>query len=360
VTAHVASGVDLDLLGDPVELTAALVDIPSVSGDERALADAVEAALRAQAPHLAVDRDGDAVVARTQLGRRERVVVAGHLDTVPTAGNLPSRRDGDRLQGCGTSDMKAGVAVALHLAATLPEPAYDVTWLYYDNEEVEAARNGLGRIERNHPDWLAGDLAVLMEPTDGAVEAGCQGTLRVAVTLRGRRAHSARAWLGDNAVHAAGPVLERLRTHVPRQVEIDGCLYREGLQAVCVEGGVAGNVVPDLATVTVNHRFAPDRTPAEALEHVRDVLSGYDVELLDSAAGALPGLGAPAAQAFVAATGRPPVAKLGWTDVSRFSALGLPALNYGPGDPLLAHTREESVLVARIVEAADVLASYLS
>ena len=349
----------LDLRGDPVALTAALTNVPSVSGAEGPLADLVEAALRAQAPHLRLDRDGDALVARTSLGRPQRVVVAGHLDTVPAAGNLPSRRDGGRLYGCGTSDMKAGVAVALHLAATVADPAYDVTWLFYDHEEVEAARNGLGRLERGHPDWLAGDLAVLMEPTDGAVEAGCQGTLRVAATLRGRRAHTARAWLGDNAVHAAGPLLERLRTHRAREVEIDGCRFREGLQAVDVRGGVAGNVVPDVCTVTVNHRFAPDRSPAQALAHVREVLSGYDVELLDVAAGALPGLAAPAAARFVAATGRTPVAKLGWTDVSRFSARGMAALNYGPGDPNVAHTSEESVDVARITEAVAVLGAYL-
>ncbi len=349
----------LDLAGDPVALTAALVDVPSVSGAETALADLVEAALSAY-PHLTVDRDGDAVVARTTFGRPERVVVAGHLDTVPVAGNLPSRRAGGLLYGCGASDMKAGVAVALHLAATVTAPTRDVTWVCYDHEEVEAPLNGLGRLQRRHPEWLAADLAVLMEPTDGAVEAGCQGTLRVRVTVPGRRAHTARAWLGVNAVHAAGPLLERLRLHVPRDVTIDGCDFREGLQAVRIEGGVAGNVVPDLCTVVVNHRFAPDRSEADALAHVREVLDGYAVELVDSAPGALPGLAAPAAAAFVASTGRPPAAKLGWTDVSRFSALGIPAVNYGPGDALLAHTVDEHVRVDRIGAAVALLRGYLT
>jgi succinyl-diaminopimelate desuccinylase len=348
----------LDLAGDPVALTAALVDVPSVSGDERKLADAVEAALRAL-PHLDVVRDGDAVLARTHLRRERRVLLAGHLDTVPVADNLPSRRDGGLLFGCGTSDMKAGDAVFLHLAATLPEPRHDLTLVFYDCEEVEAARNGLGRIERELPDWLAADLALLGEPTDGLVEAGCQGTLRVEVRTQGRRAHSARSWLGDNAVHRAAEVLNRLAAYQARRVAVDGCEYREGLQAVHIAGGVAGNVVPDECVVTVNFRFAPDRNLAEAETHVREVFAGYDLTVTDGSPGALPGLAAPAAQEFLAATGATPRAKYGWTDVSRFAALGIPALNYGPGDPNLAHTREEHVAVERIADSVDVLRRFL-
>jgi succinyl-diaminopimelate desuccinylase len=348
----------LDLAADPVELTAALVDVPSVSGDEARLADLVEEALRAL-PHLRVDRDGDAVVARTSLGRDRRVLLAGHLDTVPIADNVPSRRDGDRLHGCGTSDMKSGDAVLLHLAATLREPAYDVTYVLYDNEEVEASRNGLGRLVRAHRDWLEADLAVLLEPTDGQVEAGCQGTLRVRVDVPGRRAHSARGWLGENAVHATAPLLARLAAYEARSVDIDGCVYREGLNAVRIEGGVAGNVVPDLCTVTVNFRFAPDRTEEQAAQHVREVLDGYALEVVDSAPGALPGLQQPAARHFVEAVGERPVAKFGWTDVARFAQLGIPAVNFGPGDPNLAHTREESVEVALVGRCTDVLRRYL-
>ena len=349
----------LDLAGDPVALTAALVDVPSVSGDEGALTDLVAAAL-AELPHLSVERAGNNLVARTSLGRARRVLLAGHLDTVPLADNLPSRREGELLFGCGTSDMKSGDAVLLHLAATVTDPAYDLTFVLYDNEEVQAARNGLGQLARDHRDWLQADLAVLMEPTDGAVEAGCQGTLRVDITLSGRRAHSARSWLGDNAVHAAAPVLTALQDYRPRSVEIDGCTYREGLQAVRIDGGHAGNVVPDGCTVTVNFRFAPDRCEAEAFEHVRTVFAGYDVRLTDSSPGALPGLDAPAAAHFVQAVGRAPVAKYGWTDVARFAGLGIPALNYGPGDPNLAHTRDESVRVSRIGEAVELLRGYLS
>jgi succinyl-diaminopimelate desuccinylase len=340
-------------------LTASIVDVPSPSGGETRLADEVEAMLRRQ-PHLAVERDGDAVMARTNHGAGQRVVIAGHLDTVPVADNLPSRRDGDRLYGCGTSDMKAGIAVMLRLAASVVEPRHDVTWLFYDNEETDAAHNGLGRVLRNAADWLTADLAILMEPTANRVEAGCQGTLRVLVVAHGRRAHSARSWLGNNAIHAAAEVLTRLSSYEARLVTIDGCEYREGLNAVRIEGGVSGNVIPDRCTIAVNHRFAPDRTEAEALAHVQDLLAPFECVLTDSAPAAMPRLGEPAAADFLAAIGGAPQAKLGWTDVSRFASLGIPAVNFGPGDPNLAHTREEHVEVPRIGECERMLRGYLT
>lgn len=350
---------ELDLTMDPAELTVALCDIESVSGNEALLADTVERALLS-IPHLQVDRDGDTVVARTQLGRDQRVVVAGHLDTVPLGGNLPCRVEQGRIHGCGTTDMKSGVAVALRLAAHLPEPNRDVTYVFYDNEEVEAEKNGLGRVSRNSPEWLAGDFAVLMEPTNATVEAGCQGTLRADVVLRGHRAHSARSWLGSNAVHAAGEVLQRLSAYQPAEVEIDGLVYREGLNAVGITGGVAGNVIPDECRVTVNYRFAPHRSEAEAADVVRRVLAGFEVEVSDSAPGALPGLSHPAAAAFVSMVGREPQPKFGWTDVSRFSALGVPAVNYGPGDPSVAHQREEYCDIAPILECEEKMLAWLS
>jgi len=348
---------DLDQPGDA--LTAALVDIPSVSGAEQHLADEVEAALRPLS-HLTVARDGDAVLARTALDRLARVVLAGHLDTVPIADNVPSRQHGDRLYGCGTTDMKSGVAVMLRLAAHVPAPTRDVSYLFYDNEEAEADRNGLGRIARRARDWLDADLAVLMEPTSAKVEAGCQGTLRALVLVPGRRSHSARSWLGDNAIHLSGAVLDRLAAYRGRRVEIDGMEYREGLNAVRIEGGVAGNVVPDRCTVTVNFRFAPDRTEEQALAHVQEVLGPYECVLTDSAPAAPPGLTAPAVAEFVRAVDQQPVAKYGWTDVARFFQLGIPAINYGPGNPELAHTREEYVEIPRIAECERLLRGYLS
>ena len=350
----------LDLTADAVTLTRQLVDIESVSRNEQAIADLVEAALRAL-PHLTVVRRGHTVVARTSLGRTSRVVLAGHLDTVPVNANLPSRLDETAgiLHGLGTCDMKGGDAVMLHVAATVPEPRHDLTFVFYDCEEIEAARNGLGRVEREEPDWLAGDLAIVCEPSNAAVEAGCQGTMRVELRTTGARAHTARAWMGENAIHALAGALARLRAYEPRTVDIDGCVYREGLQAVAIGGGVSGNVVPDAAVLTVNHRFAPDRSPADAEAHLREVFAGYDLAVTDVAAGALPGLSAPAAAELVAAAGGAPMAKLGWTDVARFAALGMPAVNFGPGDPTLAHTQQERVPIADISRCADVLSRFL-
>ena len=358
---------DLDLSADLLTLTRAICDVPSVSGAEGPLADLVERALRAL-PHLEVLRDGDAVVARTHLGRPRRVAIAGHLDTVPIADNVPSRLEGTGadavLWGRGTVDMKAGVAVQLALAAELTAPLHDVTWVFYDHEEVAAELNGLGRVAAAHPDWLAADFAVLGEPTAGGVEGGCNGTLRAEAVVPGVAAHSARAWTGVNAIHRAGELLRRLEEYVPATVTVDGLDYREGLNAVLISGGTAANVIPDRCVVTVNYRFAPTRSVAEAEALVRDVLHGYDVTVVDAAAGALPGLDEPAAREFVAAvlgaTGRAPVAKLGWTDVARFSSLGVPAVNFGPGDPLLAHKQDERCPVAQIEQVHAALRAWLA
>ncbi|MFG3380844.1 succinyl-diaminopimelate desuccinylase [Streptomyces sp. NPDC047999] len=353
----------LDLSLDGPALTAALVDFPSVSGQEKPLADAIEQALRAL-PHLTVDRHGNNVVARTRLGRAERVVLAGHIDTVPIADNVPSRLDGDGvLWGCGTSDMKSGVAVQLRIAATVPEPNRDLTFVFYDNEEVAAHLNGLGHVAEAHPDWLEGDFAILLEGSDAEVEGGCQGTLRVHLRTAGERSHSARGWMGSNAIHAASPILARLASYRPRRVEIDGLEYREGLNAVGIEGGVATNVIPDACTVVVNFRYAPDRSMAEAEAHVREVFADCGVSEFvvdDHTGGALPGLSHPAAAAFMAAVGGTARPKFGWTDVSRFSALGVPAVNYGPGDPLYAHKRDEHVRTDRIVHCERRLREWLS
>ncbi len=349
----------LDLSFDAAELTARLVDIESVSGTEKPLADAIAGAIEPLA-HLTVYRDGNVIVARTELGRARRVVLAGHIDTVPVAANLPSRAENGLLYGCGTTDMKSGVAVQLRLAAQLAEPAADVTYVFYDCEEVEAERNGLLRLSRQHPELLAADFAVLMEPTGGVVEGGCQGTLRAEIRARGKRAHSARSWMGRNAIHEAGGILGVLSGYAPRQPQVDGLRYHEGLNAVGISGGVAGNVVPDECVVTVNFRFAPDRSADQAAAHVREVFSGWEVAITDVAGGARPGMGNPAVASFVAAMGGEPRAKLGWTDVARFDALGIPAVNYGPGDPQFAHTKDEHVELAAIGACEDAMRGWLS
>jgi succinyl-diaminopimelate desuccinylase len=354
----------LDLGASVLDITRQLVDIPSVSGGERELADVVEAALRPH-PHLEVLRDGDAVIARTNLGRSRRVVIAGHLDTVPVNANLPSRlavdEEGDAvLWGRGTVDMKAGCAVMLKLAVGIPEPGVDVTWVWYDNEEVESSRNGLGRIARTRPDLLEADFAVLCEPSNGDVEGGCNGTLRADVRVTGTRAHSARSWMGVNAIHGIAPVLEQLVAYTPRQAEVDGLVYREGMNAVGIRGGVAGNVIPDECVVEVNYRFAPDRDAETAERHVRDLFAGFEVEVTDVAEGARPGLTDPLALAFLASVGGEARPKYGWTDVARFAALGIPAVNYGPGDPSLAHADDERVPVAQIERCEAGLRQWLS
>jgi succinyl-diaminopimelate desuccinylase len=355
-------------LAAPVEeLALELINLESVSGDERAIADAVEAALRAL-DHLEVFRDGDAVVARTNLGRGERVAIVGHLDTVPVRGNVPGRLEGGVLWGRGAVDMKAGVAVLLSLAAQLAEPSRDVTWIFYDHEEVDAALNGLGRLARHRPDLLAVDFAVLAEPTSAGIEGGCNGTLRVEARVPGVAAHSARAWKGTNAIHGAAPLLAALAAHRPQTVTVDGLDYREGMNAVRITGGIANNMIPAECVVTVNYRYAPDKTLDAALAVVSGVLEsagvpGLEVAVTDHGEACRPGLDAPIARSFVeaiAATGASaPNAKLGWTDVARFGSLGIPAVNYGPGDAELAHADDERVAAKQITMVREGLAAWL-
>ena len=356
-----ATGPVLDLGADVTTLTAAICDIESVSQDEEALADAIEAALR-PLEHLEVTRDGNTVVARTSLGREERVVLAGHIDTVPLTDvpNLPTRRVDDVLWGRGTVDMKGGVAVMLRIAAEVTEPARDLTFLFYECEEIDGKFNGLARLAQTSPELLVGDFAVLLEPTNGAIEGGCKGTLRVEITTKGIAAHSARPWKGHNAIHDAAPVLARLSAYEAETITVDGLDYHEALQAVGITGGIAGNVIPDRCVVTVNYRYAPDKNTDEALAHVRQVFDGFDVELTDAADGARPGLLLPAAKAFIDALGVPVSAKEGWTDVARFTTLGIPAVNYGPGDPNLAHMDDERCPVGQYADAEAALLRWLA
>jgi succinyl-diaminopimelate desuccinylase len=373
-TAPEPTTAPLDLSQDVAVLTAALMDINSVSGNEKDLADAVDLALRA-IPELRVVRDGDSIIARTELGRPERVILAGHLDTVPlpttpgARGTVPSTWESGTpgegvLYGRGATDMKGGVAVQLALAATMFDggaiPGRDVTFVFYDHEEVEAVKSGLGRLVRNHGDLLDGDFAILLEPTHGTVEGGCNGTSRFEATTVGEAAHSARAWMGSNAIHAAAPILARLAAYEPQTINVDGLDYRESLNAVKINGGTAGNVIPDRCVVEINYRFAPDKSPEQAEAVVRELLAGFEVVRTDAAAGARPGLNHPAAASFVAAVGAEPKPKYGWTDVARFSELGIPAVNFGPGDPLLAHKDEEHVDADAIRECLRVLRSWLA
>lgn len=364
-----APAIRLDLDGDLLALFRAVCDAPSVSGDEKALADAIEAALRPLA-HLDVVRDGNAIVARTHLGRPRRVVIAGHIDTVPLTDppNLPTRVVGEGAQaevwGRGTVDMKGGLTVQLALAASLTAPTQDVTWVFYDLEEVASDLNGLGRLARNHPELLQGDFAILGEATAAGIEGGCNGTLRVEVRVPGVAAHSARAWMGSNAIHSASVVLDRLAAYEPASIEVEGLVYREGMNAVGIRGGIAGNVIPDECVVTVNYRFAPSRSLPDAEAHVRDLFAGFEVVVTDAAPGARPGLDDPLAADFAATvleiTGGAPAPKYGWTDVARFAEMGIPAVNFGPGDPVLAHKDDERCPVGHLALCHDALHAWLT
>lgn len=364
---HFALNADADV----VSLTRDLVNFPSVSRNEAALCDAIEDILRSK-PWLEVTRINNSLVARTNLGKAQRVIVAGHIDTVPVADNdtavdvpagsaLPTGQtvDEDVLFGLGSCDMKGGVAVALRAAVSISEPTFDVTYIFYECEEIDSSLNGLTVIAAQRPDLLEADIAVLLEPSNAGIEAGCQGTLVAQVEIKGVRAHSARSWKGVNAVHGLTDLLGRLNDYEPRRVEIDGLEYREGLNAVQIHGGVANNVIPDSVLVNVNYRYAPNRTAAEAEAHVREVLGDHDVTILDNTAGAMPGLDRPALSDLVARANGQVAPKFGWTDVARFYALGVPAVNMGPGDPSLAHARNEHVPVSQLHSCEATVHSWL-
>jgi succinyl-diaminopimelate desuccinylase len=364
--------VALNPRADIVALTTDLVNIPSVSGNEAALADAIYQEL-VKCSWLEVHRFKNSVVAKTNLGKASRVIVAGHIDTVPVADNetavlvargqnLPS--DGTQVSedvvfGIGSCDMKGGVAVALRAAVSIENPQFDVTYIFYECEEIDSERNGLTLIAAEHPEWLAADIAVLLEPSNANIEAGCQGTLRAKVSTAGTRAHSARSWLGENAIHNLGDILTRLNVYEPARVMIDGLEYREGLNAVQVSGGIAGNIIPDTATVEVNYRYAPSTSGPQAEAHIREVFDGFLVEFADNAPGATPGLDRPALADLVSRVGGKVAPKFGWTDVARFSAMGVPAVNLGPGDPGLAHSRNEHVSVAQLKQCEETVFDWL-
>ena len=351
---------------DLLAATARLVDIASPSHHEAELADALAADLDG-VPGLSLERVGDNLVARTDLGRERRIILAGHLDTVPPRGNEGALLDGNVCRGVGSADMKGGLAVMAQLARTVAEPVVDVTYLFYVCEEVDQRHSGLTALRDNRPELLRADAAILGEPTSCVVEAGCQGNLRAALTLGGHRAHTARPWMGTNAIHRLAPVLAALDAFPSRRPVIDGCEFREAVQVVSVQGGVANNVVPDSAVLTINHRYAPDRTGAEAFSALQDTLRplldpglGDTLEVEANSEGALPGLSHPLLADLARRTGAAPRAKLGWTDVSFFSALGIPATNFGPGDPTLAHTPDELVERSDLDTAWEILSGLLT
>ena len=336
-----------------MQLTADLINVPSESFKEASLAHWLYAELTG-IPGLEVTRVGDNIVARTNLDRKYRVAIGGHLDTVPENDNGTARFEGDNLlYGLGASDMKGGLAVMIELARNITEPAVDVTYVFYAREEVALEHNGLRELFEEVPDLLQADVAILGEPTGAVIEAGCQGTMRAVVTLKGQRAHTARPWMGRNAIHRLGELLVSLDTYAHREPVIDGCTYREAMQAVFLDGGVAGNVVPDAAAVTINHRFAPDRSSEEAEAHMRSVIEpfmedGDTFEVVDLSPAAKPDLRHPLMASLAGRNNLIVRAKLGWTDVAFFAEKGIPAVNFGPGEATLAHTQNEHLEFTKI------------
>lgn len=361
---------ELDLTQDVAELTRDLLDIFSVSSDEKRIADAVEKQLTSL-EHLSVTRDGDSIIARTNWGKDKRIVLAGHLDTVPlpqvegSLGTVPSQwveEDGEKvLYGRGATDMKGGVAVQLALAAALTDAHYDITYVFYDHEEVASELSGLARLMRNHESLLTdADFAVLLEPTNGTIEGGCNGTMRFWIHAHGKASHSGRSWVGENAIHKMADVLGRLATYEAQTYDVEGLAFREGLNAVQIEGGIAGNVIPDHSKVHINYRFAPNKTLDQAIAHVENVFEGYELEFVDKSSAARPGLDAELSRSLIESVGQEPKPKYGWTDVARFSEIGIPAVNFGPGDALLAHTDNEQVSAEAIRECYRALYQWLT
>ena len=334
-------------LTDLFKLTHELVCIPSESFQEKEIVDFVAQKL-SEAPWLDVTRIGDNIVAKTGDTKGMRLLLGGHTDTVPAQGNDQIRLSEDSIWGIGSADMKGGIAIMLSLALNVPDSAVDMTYVFYAREEVAHKHNGLLEIEANQPELLIADLAILGEPTSGNIEAGCQGTMRFTLELKGERAHTARPWMGRNAIHRLSGVLTAIEDYESRSPVIEGCQYREALQVVKVEGGIAGNVVPDSTTLTINHRVAPDRSLDIAEKEIRDLLEPFmepadELKVVDAAPPAKPGLSNPILASMIESHQLNVQAKLGWTDVAFFDQKGIPAANFGPGDATLAHTSNEQV-----------------
>ncbi|MFM1826246.1 MAG: hypothetical protein RLZZ37_881 [Actinomycetota bacterium] len=341
------------------KLTLDLVNISSVSKDEKSIADSIETAL-SECSHLKLTRVNNSLVAQTNFGNKQRVVIAGHIDTVPANNNFPGQINNSEVTGLGSVDMKSGIAVALKLASEITSSKFDITYLFYESEEIETKFNGLELITKQQKDLLNCDFAILMEPTNGILEVGCQGSLRFEVSASGKRSHSARWWNGDNAIHKTNKILEILNNYKSREPEIDGYKFREGLQAVKINGGIAGNVVPDSVSVSINHRFAPDTTIDQATTNMKNLFKDFNFQLVDAANAAPTGLANPVIKEFVASIGKNIAPKFGWTDVARFASAGIPAINFGPGDPNLAHHPDEKVSISQINDVYESLKKWLS
>ena len=339
-----------------------LIRVPSVTGEEEALCTLLARRLSPRFGADALVRIGNSLVVGRPTGN-PLITLYGHLDTVPEQENLEPRVEGGRVFGLGASDMKSGLAVMLGLLEDGAPAAtrYDVAGVFYDREEGPAADNGLEEVLDSVP-WLSSAaLAVVLEPTDLRVELGCQGAINATVSFLGAAAHSARPWLGENAVTRAAPWLMEMAARLPERVSVGGLEYHETFTVTTATAGVAPNVVPPRFDLNLNYRFPPDRTPAQAEARVREVAAAADEVVIVDLAPAAPVPGSnPHLDRLVEASGGDPRGKQAWTDVARLAARGIPAVNYGPGEAAQAHTSGESVAIANLEAAFEVLHRFLA
>jgi succinyl-diaminopimelate desuccinylase len=329
-----------------------LCSIPSPIGEERALCDAVAEGLRA----FSVRRYGDSMVVPVRRGSGgPRVALAGHLDVVRTSHDAPPRIDGDRLYGPGAADMKSGLALMLAFAERPPE-GVDLTLVFYAREEGPFDENELGPVLAQDPELGGVDIAVALEPSDNKLQLGCAGSLHAAVRFRGRTAHSARPWQGENAIYKAAPLLERLAALEPVPTLVDGLEWKRVTSATMASGGRAKNIIPDLFELNLNHRFGPDSTLDDAERAVRELVGDdAEVEVVDRSPPAPPLREHPLVQALIASGVRAVEPKTAWTDVGRFAAAGVPAVNFGPGVQAQAHQRNEWTLLPALDAGREIL-----
>jgi succinyl-diaminopimelate desuccinylase len=297
---------------------------------------------------------GDTCILARPAGTRPAVLLAGHLDTVPAQGNRPGRRDAERVHGVGASDMKGALAVMIELAlAGVP-----FAGLWFGREELPVAESALGPLLSRARDEVAAELVVVMEPTDNAIHAGCLGNVNATWRFHGRSGHSARPWLADNAIHRAATAIATLARHEPEPHEFDGLVFREVASVTRIAGGIAGNVIPDLAEAHVNYRYAPGRSPAEAEARLAELCVGGELRIDSNAPSGPVATANPHARRLAAAGGLEVAPKQAWTPVAEFGQAGIDAINFGPGEPAQAHTREESITVAALVRSHRVLEAF--
>jgi succinyl-diaminopimelate desuccinylase len=333
-----------------------LVNIPSESRSEAELYRYVLGAVRLEQAYL----DGESVLFAKRTGK-PLVLLAGHTDTVPAQGNLPGRIEDGAVVGLGASDMKGGLAVMIELGrwAAETELAYDLALLFFPREELGPAENPLPGVFERTDLVDEAQLVICLEPTDNTLQLGCLGNLNARAIFEGKSAHSARPWLGVNAIKLAFDGLQQVLETEPRDVDIDGLVFREVISVTQLNAGIAANVIPARAEAILNFRYAPDRTPESAVERVRELV-GNDVEILANSPPAHVASRSPLVERLRAVGGFEVQPKQAWTNVADFAARGLDAINLGPGGTRYAHAVDERVEISELERTYDALQRFLA